>query len=428
MAGKRNEVKYRLTLRLDSAKLTLTVSGWHRQEAIKQATDLIATQIIEDFTTIGYFTEMVRKLFADASSFDPGDPLVFCWPFSESVRDSVISRVNTLASPHRYGKTAKDITGLIGNTPMVKLNSLDAGCKATVLVKLESLEPNSVKDRVVHSILSRAIERGEVKEETEVIEASSGNVAFALAAILKVMLNKKPKIFISKMHGSTKIRAVRVSGVPVVLTGKKQGTRSAKEASLAYAKSKRNVFQLNQHGNPDNPRAHRFSTGPELYHQCHIMTGQAPAEFVTGLGSGGTAVGVAMFRKDIGETFRVIGVEPAEASLLTGTEFHPHRFSGLAPGFITGVISRNRDGIDHVETVTWQEGFNVCRRLLIEEGFLVGASSGASIAAALRRAKLPENEGKVIVTIAHDRGERYLGIDDLFVPPPEASETDVDEQ
>jgi cysteine synthase A len=126
---------------------------------------------------------------------------------------------------------------------------------------------------------------------------------------------------------------------------------------------------------------------------------------------------VALFREDIGADYKVIGVEPAEASLLTGGSFNQHRFSGLAPGFITDIVKENRHRIDHIETITWQEGFKICRRMLIEEGFLIGASSGASIAAALRRADLPENEGKVIVTIAHDRGDRYLWIKDLFVSP-----------
>ena len=235
----------------------------------------------------------------------------------------------------------------------------------------------------------------------------------------------KPKIFMSKMHGEAKRRAVRVSGCPIVLTSAEEGTASAKRASVGYARSRENVFQVNQHGNPDNPRAHRLTTGPEIYHQCHLLTGQPPAEFVTGLGSGGTAIGVGLFRQDIGADFRIVGVEPAEASLLTGGTFHAHRFSGLAPGFVTDIVRENRHLIDVVETATWEEGFAVCRRMLIEEGLLVGASTGASIATALRRARRPENEGKVIVTIAHDRGDRYLSIEDLFVPPPEATEEDV---
>jgi cysteine synthase A len=183
---------------------------------------------------------------------------------------------------------------------------------------------------------------------------------------------------------------------------------------------------MNQHSNPDNPRAHRLTTGPELYHQCHVMTGQPPAEFVTGLGSGGTAFGVAMFREDIGATFKIIGVEPAEASLLTGGTFHPHGFSGIAPGFIPPIWQHNMHRLDGIETVTKEEGWALCRRMLVEEGVLIGPSSGASIFAALRRARLPENKGKAIVTIAHDRGDRYLDVPGLFEPPPEASEEDVE--
>jgi cysteine synthase A len=294
-----------------------------------------------------------------------------------------------------------------------------------VLLKLECMEPNSVKDRPVLSMLREAIRRGEIDDHTEVVEASSGNVAFAMAAILQALKGKKPKIFISRMHGETKIRAVRMGGCPVVLTGPEEGSYGAKKASIAYGRSHPNVYETNQHGNFDNPLAHRRTTGPELYHQSHLLTGQAPAEFVTGLGSGGTAVGVAMFREDIGADFKIIGVEPAEASLLTGGHFNPHRFSGIAPGFVTPIVEAHRDMIAHIETVTWQEGFDVCRRLLVEEGLLAGTSTGASVAAALRRAKLAQNEDKVIVTLAHDRGDRYLGIPDLFIPPPQATEEDA---
>lgn len=420
-------MKYKFTLSKKSDELALSIYVNKDGGAADQVGNPITTQIIEDFTTPDYFYTNLIDILKPESHADGNGRLVLKWPFSDRLPEEIISKINTLASPERYGSTGNTYTDLIGRTPLLRLSRITDDCKATVLVKLESLEPNSVKDRTVYSIVSEAIKRGDITEDTEVIEASSGNVAFALSAILKSVLNKKPRIYISKMHGETKIRAVRVSGCPVVLTAASEGTQSAKRASVDYAKSHDNIFQLNQHGNPDNPRAHRLTTGPEIYHQTHILTGQAPAEFVTGLGSGGTAVGVAMFRDEIGADFKVIGVEPEEASMNTGGDFKPHRFSGIAPGFITEIIKRNRDKIDHIETVSWQEGFEVCRRMLIEEGMLVGATSGASIAVALRRARLPENEGRVIVTIAHDRGDRYMGIKDLFVPPPEATEEDLEE-
>jgi cysteine synthase A len=419
-------MKYRFTLSKKSNELALSVDLIKGDWVAVQVGYPITTQIIEDYTTPDYFYTNLIDILKPESFTDGNDRLALRWPFSDRLLEEIILKINTLASPERYGSTGNTYTDLIGRTPLLRLSRITDGCKATVLVKLESLEPNSVKDRTVFSIVTEAIKRGDITEDTEVIEASSGNVAFALSAILKAMLNKKPRIYISKMHGETKIRAVRVSGCPVVLTAASEGTQSAKRASVDYAKSHENIFQLNQHGNPDNPRAHRLTTGPEIYHQTHILTGQAPSEFVTGLGSGGTAVGMAMFRDDIGADFKVIGVEPEEASMNTGGEFKSHRFSGIAPGFITEIIKRNRDKIDHIETVSWREGFEVCRRMLIEEGMLVGATSGASIAVALRRARLPENEGRVIVTIAHDRGDRYMGMKDLFVPPPEATEVDLE--
>ena len=419
-------MKYRFSLSLKNNKLILLISDYSKALDIitKKDEQLIVSQIIEDFTTKDYFFKIVSDTFDDAEKALSQGTLHLSWNFSEEKRDNVIPRINTLSSPQRYGRVGNDYTDMIGNTPLVKLNSLASDCGATVLVKLESMEPGSVKDRTVYSIISEAIKRGDISENSEIIEASSGNVAYALASILKVKMNKKPKIFISKMHGETKIKGVRITGCPVVLADAGGGTASAKKASLTYAEENKNIFQVNQHGNPDNPRAHRYGTGPELYHQSHILTGQAPVEFVTGLGSGGTGVGVALFREDIKADFKVIGVEPEGASLLTGGDFKPHRFSGIASGFITDILKENRHKIDQIETVTCQEGFEACRRMLVEEGFFVGATSGASIAVALRRAKLPENKGKTIVTIAHDRGDRYMGIEDLFLPPPDATEED----
>lgn len=419
-------MKYRFTLSSKKNKLMLLITDYSDMADIpvNKGEQLIVTQIIEDFTPKDYFFKIVSDTFNNFEKTLSQGELRFFWDFSEETRDNIIVLINTFSSLQRYGRTGNDYTDLIGKTPLVKLNSLAADCGATVLVKLECMEPNSVKDRPVCNIITEAIKRGDISDDTEIIEASSGNVAFALSSILKAKMNKKPKIFISKMHGKTKIKAVRITGCPVVLTGSKEGTLSAKKASIAYAEKNKNTFQINQHGNQDNPNAHRFNTGPELYHQCHLLTGQEPTEFITGIGSGGTAVGIASFRDDIGADFKVIGVEPAEASLLTGGDFNPHHFSGLAPGFITDIDKRGYEKIDNIETVSWQEGFEVCRRMLIEEGFFVGASSGASIAVALRRARLPENKGKVIVTIAHDRGDRYMDIDDLFIPPPEATEED----
>jgi len=413
-------MKYRLTLTRSGDELVLAAAAWDGEAC---GEGVITTQVVEDFTTPAYFLGRVGEVFDEAKEAPDGTGLRFAWPFSDQVRDSVIGRVNTLASPDRYGATATNYMDLIGKTPLLKLGSLAEGCGATVLVKLECMEPGSVKDRPVLSMIEQAVARGDISDETEVVEASSGNVAFALSAIMGRMLGRKPKVFISKMHGAPKRKAVRASGIPIVLTPKEKGSYGSKLVSIDYAE-KHKAFQVNQHGNPDNPRAHRLTTGPELHHQCHVLTGQAPAEFVTGIGSGGTAIGVAWFREDIGADFKIVGVEPEEASLLTGGTFHPHRLSGVAPGFITPIVERDRERIDAVETVSGEDSYEVCRRMLVEEGLLIGASSGGSIAVALRRARLPENAGKVIVTIAHDRGDRYLEIDDLFTPPPDATETD----
>lgn len=422
-------MKHRFTLSRQNAELVLTVMPWKVQDVSPACRGILTVQMVEDFLPADYFITRVAEALGVEPLGGDQDALVrFVWPYSDALADDIIDKLNRLASPERYGPVASDYTGLIGRTPLLKLGPLAENCAATVLVKLECMEPNSVKDRPVYNIVRQAIKRGEISPETEVVEASSGNVAFALSAILKALMDHKPRIFISKMHGPVKARAVRVSGAPVMLTSSAEGTASAKRASVQYAEERGDVFQLNQHGNPDNPRAHLMTTGPELYHQCHLLTGQPPAEFVTGLGSGGTAIGVAMFRDEIEAPFKVVGVEPEEASLLTGGTFHAHRFSGLAPGFMTDIVREGRDRLDIIETIGWREGFDVCRRMLVEEGILVGATTGASIGVALRRARMPENAGKVIVTIAHDRGDRYLEIDDLYTPPETAVEEDLENQ
>ncbi|MFC2079571.1 PLP-dependent cysteine synthase family protein [Candidatus Bipolaricaulota bacterium] len=309
----------------------------------------------------------------------------------------------------------------------MRIDRLAKDCHAQVLVKLESMEPGSVKDRAVASMVTEAVKRGDIGPETEVVEASSGNLAFALSAILGVMSDRKPTVFMSKMHGPPKRRAVRISRSRIVLTNADEGTLSAKRAAVEYAAGRDDVFETNQHGNPDNPEAHRLTTGPEIYHQAYLMTGKPPDEIVCSLGSGGTAVGVSMFRDDIDATFRVIGVEPAGASLLSGEAFEAHHFSGMSPGWVTDILKENKDRLDEITTVSEAEAFRVCRGMLVEEGFLVGPSSGASIAVALRRGQLAENKGKVIVAFAHDRGDRYLDMPDLFVPPADATERELAE-
>lgn len=355
-----------------------------------------------------------------------GPALVLAWPESACPQDRLFRSLGSFASPERFGRPARAYADLVFRTPLYKLNALGRGLGATVLVKLESMEPGSVKDRAVMGMIRAAIDRGDLSAANDVVEASSGNVAYALAAILQAEFGKKPLIFMSHMHGPVKARAVRSAGCPVIMTPASAGSHGAKTASVEYAEAT-GAWQLNQHGNPDNPETHRHTTGPELFHQCCLLTGQEPAEFVSGMGSGGTAVGVAMFRDDIGATFKVIGVEPSEASLLTGGSFKAHGFSGIAPGFVTPIVERDGHRIDAIETVDRTEGYAICRRLLTEEGLLVGPSSGASIAVALRRAALPENKCKTIITIAHDRGDRYLDIDGLFDPPTEAFEAEVEE-
>lgn len=177
----------------------LTACEWDGKTG---AGDVLASLIVEDFTTPDYFFKSVVARFDDATIHEAGDVLRLVWPFSESLQDHVLAELNALASPYRYGPVGSGYADLIGRTPLLKLGRLTEGCGATVLVKLECMEPGSVKDRPVLSMIEQAVERGDIRDDVEVVEASSGNVAFALSAVMGALLDRKPKIFISKMHGA----------------------------------------------------------------------------------------------------------------------------------------------------------------------------------------------------------------------------------
>ena len=421
-------MKYRFVLMQSTARLVLSVDPLRDAAALAPiSTDAIQSQVIEDWLPKQAFYSHLTDLLPAARIKPVGGGLRAEWPITPGLSVQIIATLNALASPHRYGTTANSYLDLIGRTPLLQVDRLAKDCCGTVLVKLESMEPGSVKDRAVANMVAEAVRRGDIGSDTEIVEASSGNLAFALSAILGVMCDRKPTIFMSKMHGPPKRRAVRISGSRIVLTNAEEGTRSAKRAAVEYAESREDVFQINQHGNPDNPGAHRLTTGPEIYHQAHVFAGRPPDEIVCSVGSGGTAIGLSMFRDEIGADFRVIGVEPDTASLLTGGEFHAHHFSGMAPGWITDLLAEHRAKLDEIVTASEETAFDTCRTLLVKEGLLVGPSSGAAIGVALQRASLPENEGKLIVAFAHDRGDRYLDIEDLFVPPAEATEQELDQ-
>jgi len=421
-------LRYRFVLSQRAARLALSVTPFRSATAPEPVpTEAIQIQTIEDWLPEVSFYRQLSRLLPEGEIKSSECAFQAEWRSKAGLAEQIIAILNEIASPYRYGRTANSYLDLIGRTPLVRVERLSENCCGQVLVKMESMEPGSVKDRAVAHMVAEAVRRSDIGPNTEVVEASSGNLAFALSAILGVTCDRKPTIFMSKMHGPPKRRAVRISGSRIVLTNAEEGTRSAKRAAVKYAESRKDVFQINQHGNPDNPGAHRLTTGPEIYHQAHVMAGRPPDEIICSVGSGGTAIGLCMFRDDIDADFRVIGVEPENASLLTGGDFNAHHFSGMAPGWITDLLAEHGDKLDEVVTVTEKDAFETCREMLVKEGLLVGPSSGAAISVALRRACLPENEGKVIVAFAHDRGDRYLDIEDLFVPPLDATEQEVED-
>jgi cysteine synthase A len=300
------------------------------------------------------------------------------------------------------GRIYENVTDLVGNTPLVRLNSLTEGVGATVLAKLEFYNPaNSVKDRIGVAIIDAAEKAGALKPGGTIVEGTSGNTGIALAMVGAA---RGYKVIITMPDTMSRERraVIRAFGAEIVLTPGSEGMSGAVAKAREIVDVTENSIWADQFGNPANAAIHRATTGEEVW----ADTDGAVDIFVAGIGTGGTLSGAGALLKERKPGVQVIGVEPVDSPILTQGNAGPHKIQGLGANFIPDVL--DRDVYDEIIDVTLAESLDTARKLASKEGLLVGISSGASVSAALQVAKRPENEGKTIVVVVPDFGERYL--------------------
>ena len=297
---------------------------------------------------------------------------------------------------------ANSIEELIGNTPLVKINSLSNETGTTILGKCEFMNPtSSVKDRIALNMINKAIESDKITTNTTIIEPTSGNTGIGLAAIcaskgLKLILTMPDSMSIERQKLLTYL------GAELVLTPASDGMNGSIEKANALEKELDDAIVLQQFQNPDNPNIHKKTTAVEILNDTN---GEVDI-FVAAVGTGGTLTGTTEALKAKLPTLTSIAVEPATSAVLSGSHAGPHKIQGIGAGFIPDIL--NCSLYDEVIAVKDSDAFHMAQKVAQKEGLLVGISSGANLYAAYQTALKPENKGKVIVTILCDTAERYL--------------------
>jgi cysteine synthase A len=299
---------------------------------------------------------------------------------------------------------AKNLTELIGNTPLLELSNYEKAqeLEATVVGKLEYFNPlSSVKDRIAYALIKDAEEKGLINKDTTIIEPTSGNTGVGLAFVAaargyRMILTMPETMSIERR------RLVAALGAELVLTEGAKGMKGAIARADELAKEIPNSFIPGQFVNPANPKIHRETTGPEIWKD----TDGKVDIFVAGIGTGGTVTGVGEALKAKNPNIRIVGVEPAASPMISAGKSGPHKIQGIGAGFIPDIL--NTEILDEVITVENEDAFATTKALAGSDGLLVGISSGAAVFAATQLAKRPENKGKLIVVLLPDTGERYL--------------------
>ncbi len=299
-------------------------------------------------------------------------------------------------------KIFNNITETVYNTPLVRLNRINEGQPALVLLKMESHNPlGSVKDRIGLAMINAAEEAGLLKPGTVIVEPTSGNTGIALAFVAaakgyRLILTMPESMSMERRH------LLRILGAELVLTPAAEGMPGAVRRAEALLSEMPRAFMPQQFNNPANPGIHKTTTAEEIWND----TDGKVDILVAGVGTGGTITGVSEALKQRKPAFKAVAVEPIKSPVISGGKAGPHRIQGIGAGFIPKVL--RTDLLDEIIQVDEEDAADTARRLAREDGILVGISGGANVWAALQVARRPENKGKIIVTIGCDTGERYL--------------------